>query len=414
MTAPDSEARRRVLFVDDEPHILEGLEDQLRPYRDRWDTAFAPSGRKALELLKQGPFDVLVTDMRMPQMDGATLLEIVQSLYPGTARVVLSGHADREMSLKAVPLAHQYLSKPCKPEHLQEVIDRACRLQAILEDEGIRAMLGGTDQLPSLPAVYSKLTEALKDPHVSMEEIARIVRMDVAISAKLLKLVNSGFFGLPKRVTNVKRAVTLLGTRIMKDLTLSAAVFDMFQTRRRFSGLTIEFIHRHSFLAARIAAELLENPREAEDAFMAAMLHDVGKLVLAARMPDYYAEVMETSIRQGVPSHEVEMDIKGVTHAQIGAVMLGLWGLPMRVVEAVATHHEPAFSPHRGFGVTEAVHVADCLACYTVFSDPDSALRFPYRVLDVEQVKKLGLAAKMPMWRALAGRLRADSRARPE
>ena len=413
MNAPAPGGRQRILFVDDEPHILESLEDQLRPYRHRWELTFAPSGRKALELLKQGPIDVLVTDMRMPQMDGATLLEIVQHLYPQTARVVLSGHADREMSIKAVPLAHQYLSKPCKPEHLQEVIDRACVLQAILSDDGIRTMLGGTDHLPSLPAVYSQLTRALEDPHVSMDEIARIVQMDVAISAKLLKLVNSGFFGIPKRVTSVKRAVTLLGIKIIKDLTLSAAVFDMFQTRRLFSGLSIEFIHRHSFLAARIAAELLDEPRDAEDAFMAAMLHDVGKLVLAARMPDYFAQVMATSVGQGVPVHEAEQDLKGVTHAQIGAVMLGLWGLPMRVVEAVATHHEPAFSPHRGFGISEAVYVADSLACFAAFSDAAAALRLPYRNLDVEQMKKLDLASKMPAWRAMAQRLHADSRIRP-
>src|ERR1700690_3600413 len=119
---------RRVLFVDDEPQILEGLRHRLHRQRKQWEMLFAESGKAALKILAHEPVDVIITDMRMPQMDGATLLTKVKELYPRVVRIVLSGHAELETALRAVPVAHQFLNKPSEPGVIEGVVERACNL----------------------------------------------------------------------------------------------------------------------------------------------------------------------------------------------------------------------------------------------------------------------------------------------
>jgi CheY-like chemotaxis protein len=148
---------RSVLFVDDEERVLEGLENLMFPYLDEWDMAFATSGSEALSLLRDGQVDVIVTDMRMPGMDGAELLHRVKELCPRTVRIVLSGHAELEAAMRAMPVAHQFLSKPCEAKKLIRVLTQACHLQDIIADQRLQASLGDIGQLPARPETYSEL-----------------------------------------------------------------------------------------------------------------------------------------------------------------------------------------------------------------------------------------------------------------
>jgi YesN/AraC family two-component response regulator len=198
---------KRILFVDDETNVLEGLQRMLHSQRNEWDMRFVPSGAQALALLETYPFDVVVSDVRMPEMDGPMLLQRVQQKFPSVIRVVLSGYFEREAALKAAGVAHQYLAKPCQPDKLRETIDRLFRSTAILTDEPARRVVGAIGSLPSLPGTCMALMEALQKPYTSLAEIGGIIEQDVSMSAKVLQLVNSPLFGLAGEPADIHTAV---------------------------------------------------------------------------------------------------------------------------------------------------------------------------------------------------------------
>src|SRR5579859_4324910 len=156
--------KKRILFVDDELLVLEGLQRMLRSMRAEWDMVFVETGSKALELMAQAPFDVVISDMRMPGMNGAELLAEVLRRFPKTVRLVLSGHADRDLVFKCVGSTHQYLSKPCQPEELKSAIARASNLDQSLRDQSLRQLVSRLDRLPSIPSLYVQIVENLQDP----------------------------------------------------------------------------------------------------------------------------------------------------------------------------------------------------------------------------------------------------------
>jgi putative nucleotidyltransferase with HDIG domain len=351
---------RRILFVDDEQHILDGLEDLLRKYRHQLEMVFATSGAEALEELAKAPFDVIVSDMRMSRMDGAMLLQKVKQEYPGVVRIVLSGHADRDAIFMALPVAHQFLAKPCDTDYLKNVIEQACRLRGLLHDESLRQPIGGIEKLPSLPVMYHQLMAAMANPETSAQMIARIIEQDPAMSAKVLQLANSACFGSSRSIGRIQQAVVHLGMELIKNLSLTVHIFSG-SGKRPASSMYREH-QAHALLAARVAAKLLPDRQQSQLAFTAALLHDIGKIVLGECIPDRYAGVLLESCRAtGRPVHEVELELLGVTHAEVGAYLLGLWGLPNPIVEAVAHHHNPAGSSEKSFGILAAVHIANAL-----------------------------------------------------
>src|SRR5208283_4806058 len=283
---------RRVLFVDDEPRFYEALQRLLRPQRHQWEMAFAPSGHAALALLEASPFDVIVSDMRMPGMDGATLLAHVREKYPQVVRIILSSHTELSTALRVVPVAHQFLAKPCDAEMLRVAIERACHLKALLSDESIRRTVTALGDLPSLPRTYEALTQALADPDTSLQKVARIIEQDVGISAKVLQLVNSAFFGISHSMTNIQGAVSYLGINTLKNLVLSVEIFRAFKPQRELQGFCLEKLQHHAQLAAHIAARLPMPKHLADIAVVAGMLHDVGKLILAWKISEHFEKVL--------------------------------------------------------------------------------------------------------------------------
>lgn len=383
---------KHILFVDDEQRILDGLRRMLFHKNGEWTMVFAPGGAEALAALAQTPFDVIVTDMRMPQIDGATLLQRVKTTYPSVVRIVLSGHTELEAALRSVPVAHQFLTKPCDAGTLEEVVNRACQLQSLLNDTEVKKIAGGIDRLPALPKTYQALTAALINADTTVKEIAAIVEQDIAISAKVLQLANSAFFGLSRRVTNITTAVTYMGLNMLKNLALSVEVFRSFDDHAAL-GISLEQVQIHSLRCAHVAKRLLKDQRQAEDAFMAGLLHDVGKLLLAAHLPDKCAPIAHQAQTTQQPLHIVEQNAWGVTHAEIGAYLLGLWGLPYPIIEAVANHHAPARVPHTTFDTLSAVYVADRL-----LQAGDTA---PETVLDMTYLDALGVVDRIPIWQQI-------------
>ncbi|HEY2387682.1 MAG TPA: response regulator [Candidatus Binatia bacterium] len=390
---------KHVLFVDDEPRLLAGLRRLLHPFRNEWDMTFVGSGPEALAHLEVAPCDVIVSDMQMPGMNGAELLTRVHARNPGIVRMVLSGHPDLELAMRAVPVAHQFLTKPCEPARLRELIERALNLHSLLSDASLRRTIGELRTLPSRPQVFTALTQALADPEVPLRTISAIVGRDIALSTKVLQLINSGFFALPSRVTSIERAVSCVGTSMLKSLLLFVEVFQS-HGALDVPGFSLDALHQHAQLTARIAMRLGSDQR-ADDVFLAAILHDIGKLVLASRMPGHLRAVLDEARQTGEETFAVEQRAGEATHAAVGAYLLGLWGLPYPIVEAVAYHHEPRRVPYERFELLGVVHVADALAHESLSGAPPGADGLPAGI-DVAYLEQLGLVQQVSQWRAYA------------
>ncbi len=392
---------KRILFVDDEPNVLEALQRMLRPQRDTWEIACAPGGEAAMALMDANPFDVIISDMRMPGMDGAELLRRVRERHPEVVRIVLSGHTELEAALRAVPVAHQFLLKPCDPETLRVAIGRATSLYEVLNSPTLARIVGPTHDLPSLPRTFAALREELSKPDVALDKVAKIVEQDVAISAKILQLVNSAFFGLQRDIATVRTAVSYIGVSVLQSLVLSAEVFRVFKDSDRIPGFSMEDLYAHSQLTARIAGSMNACKRVPEAPLVAALLHDVGKLVLATRIPKQFAQVLSQAQQEQRPLHEVEKEVLGISHAEVGACLLGLWGLPCIIVEAVAHHHTPTRVPSQNIDAIAAVHIANALAHERMAPDP-KAIRLIHPPVDPDYLDDIGATEQLPIWAAAA------------
>ena len=338
---------KRMLFVDDEASILDGLRRLLRPRRAVWDMTFVVSGAEAIRLLEIQPFDVVVTDMRMPGFDGAAVLGAARTLHPGSVRLILSGNAVTDAALCATGVAHQFLAKPCDPATLEQVLTRILALRNILADPALRALVGDVGTLPSVPSTYLSLVEKLSDPEGTIQDVARIVERDTAVAAKILQLANSSYFGMSRRVTSLEQAVSHLGATTVRAVTLSNETVRLFRSTVG-SPFDVDAFQSHSLRVGGLARRLLKRSSEGEDAFMAGILHDIGALVLATTPPPDDAWFPD-------PHHV------GLGHAEVGGYLLGIWGLPHTIVEAVTLHHGPGRAGTTGVEALAAVHVADSL-----------------------------------------------------
>lgn len=383
--------KKKILFVDDEPLILKGLRRSLYHKNDSWEIFFANSGEEALKLLEKDKFKVIVTDMFIPRMDGATLLKKVQDLYPETIRIILSGKTDIEMVKRTVSVAHQFLIKPCSTSYLEEIIDRSCYLQDSLQNENIKKIVGKIDKLPVLPKTHQELVNALSNPHITFDKMASIFEQDMAMSAKLLQIVNSAFFSLPYKTTSIARAVGYLGMDLVKDVAFSEGVYNIFKNNKNIEQHALEQLQMHAMLCANIAKSILEDPHKANEAFLSGMLHDIGHLLLLAHFPDEYKNIMTRSQLEMKPRYLIEKEVFGVTHAEIGGYLLGIWGIPFSVVEAVTYHHEPSKVLHKEFDVLSAVYIANQLLEGEV----------AYTAMDMEYLEELGVHHLLPEWQVL-------------
>lgn len=393
--------KQNILFVDDEESILDGLRRMLRPLRHEWRVALANSGQDALEKLTMARFDVIVSDMRMPGMDGAELLSAVKETYPSMVRIVLSGHTELSQAIRSVGVAHQFLSKPCSPEALKVVIARALELRRHLSAGPLQAAVGGIDGLPPLPATFGRLREALVREEVDLDQVARIVEEDPSLTAKLLQLVNSSLFGLARPVGNMRDATTFLGTTMLRNLALTTETFRVFDEFQFPTGFSLEREQAHGALTAKIARELAEGRAAKDEAFLAGMLHHIGLLVLATKMPEAFESILLEPSAPGESRIDVERRLLGTTHAEIGGYLLGIWGLPDSIVEAVTYHHRPAALPHLDFGLLELVHVASALAEELEQERAPNPGRFSSG-LDLDHLEALGVRDRVDEWRAKA------------
>lgn len=383
--------------MDDEPEFLGVLERVMSVMAQGWEARFARSGSEALAMLDLQPCDVVVSDMRMPDMMGSQLLNTVFRNHPKTARIILSGYSENEEVLTCAGAVHRYLHKPLPMQELvdclQDIADMNARFH---NNQALQGLVASIACPPSVPECYLDIMEAVQSPECSLQRIGEIAARDPALSAKLLHLSNSAFFGYGRAIHNVTDAVQVLGVNVVKSLALTAPLFSSFDPHK-CSAFPIQQVWEHSLrtaiLGARIAGLELDELRS-EQAFTVGVMHDIGKLVLADQLADRYGAVLAESATTGQPLFEVELKHLGATHADIGGYLLGLWNLPLPLVEAVAHHHEPLTARTEGFGLVDVMYVAN-LIDHEHNRGADSAKL----MIDLDYLATKGMTRRLEVWR---------------
>jgi len=387
-------------------------------------------GKDDFELMEKSSYDVVVSDMHMPDMDGVKLFEIVMERFPGTVRIMHSDNSDRAMAMKSVKCTHQFLMKPCTAEIMKYTIERTCKLKDLLKDEALIETVGWIKNLPSLPILYVLITKEMQSPEPSLTKVGSLISHDISFSAKILQLVNSAYFGLPQKIIDPQQATIYLGIEVVKALVLSNHVFSSFRDEAELLGFSISELWRHSLgvgmLAGEIARVEMVEDKVVEEAFIAGMLHDIGKLILL-RVPVLYKKIMEFVEYTGSDLVDAEYTVLKTSHAEMGAYLLGLWGIPDSVVEILAFHHEPSTFIENVFSTINnpsdknkdkttptggklesrstakflkeltaltAVHVANALVMQKDCSQDMTT--FPY--VDMLYLRTLGLSDRLPEW----------------
>ena len=353
---------KTILFVDDEPDLLESMRARLYKHRRDWSMMFLADAAQAIAACEAHPVDLIVSDIRMPGMDGGQLFGVLKERFPATIRIVLSGYADAAQALRLTSLAHQYVAKPCNSDEIENIIARCFLLRELLDNESLRRVVGRIGRLPAMPKVYARLQAALTASDVTADDISVIVNTDAAIASKVLQVTNSAFFRLRKPIVRIKDAVTYLGFATIRNLVLSAELFGQWKMPAvLLSHVDPDHLQRHAQMAARASASLATGKVSPDDAWLAGLVHDIGYWILAQECPDELARALTRARADGRPHWQCEREIIGATHAEIGAYLLGLWGLPYPIVEAVALHHTADAAVSHGFDLLATLAVSHAL-----------------------------------------------------
>lgn len=394
-----------ILFVDDEPKVLDGLRRMLRSLRNEWNMEFAEAGAVALERMAAVPFDVVVTDMRMPGMDGASLLTEVMRLSPDSVRIILSGQCDRPTVLKTVGLAHQFLTKPCDSESLKTILARACALRDKLPDARQKQTVSRLQCVRSVPESYTALCRELDSPNAAIGRVSEVIAADVGMTARIMQLISTGFFGTPQRCSDPYRAATLFDLETLRTLAASASGIAPLPDEAPLLPVARDF-NEHSVAVAKLASEIARATTSDEvlidDAHLAGLLHDVGVFVMAQEDEQRYREALAEPGFGRLPLWEAERLACHASHAEVGGYLTGLWGLPDTVVRAVAYHHSPGLSRDAEFLPLTAVYVADMLVTRAKGTVGGQAK------FDQEYLRRVGVQDRLPEWAALYQELRSE------
>ena len=401
-----------ILFVDDEIGILDGLRRKLSDQDDRWIMLFATGGEPALETMKSNQVDVVVTDMRMPNMDGATLLEEVSKRYPSAARFILSGFSERESIFRTLGPAHQYFVKPCDTDILVKAIERSLVFRQRLNSEHLLDVVAGTKTIPAMPQALTELLRQLQSPDGSTTEIAKIISSDIGLTAQVLKLINSAYFFVPSKVADVFQAVKLLGFDLIRSVAVLAGVFEAFRT----IGIDMKAVQRlenRSLMIGAVAKRIAQiegmDENIVDHCFCSGMLAHVGSLILFANRAEQMAALQKDLGSSGAEIVAYEQRRFGASHPELSGCLLNLWGFSDTIVEAVLCHHHPsdaAWSISDRVGPTAIVHVAQ----HIVKPEPadSSEMEAWLAPLDQGYLARIGADDRMDDWIEAARRIKKE------
>ena len=382
--------------------IADDLKGGLGAPDSGWNLQFVNTGAEAISALENNDFEFVLSELALPDQDVAELFSQIRESHSGIVRFILSANDNRAIMMKAVSEAHQSIAKPVKMDTLRMQIRNSLALRGVLTDDKLHSRIAKISSLPTLPSIYNKLVAEMQSESASMQKIAGLIKQDVSLTAKLLQMTNSAFFGLSTRVENPLQAANLLGMETVKSLVLAAGVFSQFK-ESGLPGFSIDSIYNHS-LAVGTSARHFANAfglgrKHSEDALMAGMLHDIGKLVLLTNFHDELAKAITIAQNENVPMHEAERQVLGVSHCEIGAHLLSLWGMSDLILEAVTLHDTPKNSACPMVNILASVHIANAFDHDQNMPDRDP--KFTHA--DLDYLTKLGLHSQLPYLRTLAG-----------
>ncbi len=333
---------KSLLFVDDDPNLLSGLKRGLHSLRNQWQMFYADSGKEALKLLETTAVDVVVSDYRMPEMNGYVFLQEVRRQDPEIIRIMLTGQPDRETYAKSINLCHYFLWKPLDISAFIQLLDRLMKLDNILSNEQLQRLINGLTTLPTLPGTYHQLVALLDNAEADVKHLVNLIRDDAVLTLQILKLVNSSAIGLVRHISDLQEAVNYLGLNTLRSLVLAHHIFSSFSAEQT-QEFKLEDLWKHSCTTARIAEALVQNHKDnyiAAHASFGGLLHDIGKLVLTYCLPEAARDISRIQLADNLSNVEAEIQVIGTTHAAVGAYLANLWGLPHPVVEAIYLHHQ--------------------------------------------------------------------------
>jgi HD-like signal output (HDOD) protein len=398
--------KKRILFVDDEENVLHGLKLMLHAMRGYWDMQFAQSGADAIALLDpDNPFEIIVCDMHMQGMDGEELLKRMMEVSPQTVRFILSGNLDTNTLIKASSVAHQVLAKPCDPHHLRSVLTRAMSLRDQLGESSLRTALLEMGTLPSVPVIYWEIMNEINAPEPSIERVGKIIEKDPGMSAKVLQIVNV-HSGPGQRITSISEAASALGLENIKTFVLVAEMFSQAEDAVAPEGFDLDQLWRHGLqvgeYAQAIAQVEVEDQKVIDDSYTAGLLHDVGLLILASKLPEEFSAAYNLAKEKKISLQQAEKDLYGATHAEVGGYLLDLWGLPEPVVEAISYHYFPSAKPAGGYEMSSevafspitAVHIAN----YFCEDEDSSNVEYAIASVDSTHLVELGMSDRISSW----------------
>ncbi len=378
-------------------HLQEELAKLCLP---DWEFSAVESSGAALRQMENGAFDVLVCDMHLADGTGSQLLNTVAERHPQTVRFIMAHSMDKESAMKCVLGSNHFLPKPCEPEAVRQAVSRALALDQWLSNKEIKSLVSRIRTFPSIPSLYFEVLHELKSGDPSAERVGGIIAKDLAMSTKVLQILNSAFYAIPRQITDPTEAVNILGFEMVKSLVLCIQVFSQLEKVQPYY-FSIEKLWRHSTAvahAARQIARFEEMDREiVDEAFTAGLLHDIGKLVLVANFGELYRIAQETARNEKRPLWDVERQIFGASHGPIGAYLLGIWGMPLSLSETACFHHNPLQAGHHAPGALTVIHAANVILCEKVLEPAG----FVNPRLDEEYLASVNLQDRPRLWREL-------------
>lgn len=391
--------KRNILFIGPDEGLGREFQAQGSGSGDSWTVQFAPSGEDALALCSNNSFDAVIADAGLPGMNGPAFLDAFMQRQPKAMRIVTSDLADVEGTMKCIGHAHHHLLKPCGAATLYDALRQGLAVENWLPSERAQTLISQMRQVPSPPETYFRIVEEANSPSCSLEKIAGQIGEDPAVTAKVMQLANSAVFGLQLHIVHPTEAVNFIGIETTKALVLLAHTFSSFDDIA-LTGFSVEDLWAHSVrtgkLAQRIAGFEDAGMEIVQEAFAAGLLHDIGKLLLAANNPDFFAKACKMARQLHCNLWEAEaQESPNVGHAELGATVLAIWGLPQAITEAVALHHRPWRNHKRVFSAITAVHAANILD-HEAHPDPDIIL--PSQI-NSAYLKELGLEGRANEWR---------------
>jgi HD-like signal output (HDOD) protein len=391
--------KKRILFAGFSDSESKELRAATAHSDGHWDSHFVADAPAALTMLTEHKFDALVANMAMTGKNGAELLHEARELHPHTLGFIVGEVTDQSLIIDCIGGTHQFIRRPYQPVKLMTSLKRGLRLDNWLVTDDLRKLVPKLRRLPSLPSTYFNLLKEVESASATTQGIGSVIARDPVATGRLLQMTNSAAFSLVQKVTDPVHAVTLLGIETVKSLVMSLQIFSQTDMARG-AGLSLEILWEHSLLVAKFARQITlkqtNDPRLAGDAFTAGLLHDVGRIVLASNLPKEYAEIIAAAREHSRPLHEEETAVLRVNHAEIGAYLLGMWGLPAEIVEATGGHHAPGQTVYATeFSLLAAVHAANVFA-HEAGGQTDG-LALPE--LDLEYFRMIMMEDQLPAWR---------------